>query len=973
MSKGKKTFLAVGIIVVAIAAIIGVNVLLSGDKNFSKKYAGADLSSTDSEFGRGDIYTVYLDTHKNTARPQVDDIAVDVTKFVESSAADTEIKTNFEGEEKVLYQGDNGYTEWKVNIPSTGMYRVVIDYYPVESRGVSMERSFLINGVLPFSGTDALTFTRRWKNRGEIVTDNQGNDRRPTQEEAPAWCTSYFSDYMGYYTDPYEYYFEAGENTIALKSVNEPMVIRKLTIVSVKANPTYEEYRAAQPNVNGGTDYLQVVQGEDSTVRSASSLYAKSDHTSPSTEPYSVKSQKLNYIGSTSWRVPGQWIEWDFEVPADGFYEITVKARQSANRGMVSNRIVYIDGKIPFEEMSAVAFPYSSDWNNITLSDKDGNPYEFYLKAGTHTIRMEVTLGDAGTILNEMQNSVARMNAMYLTILGLTGSTPDRYRDYHFDRVFPEVISGMDLESKRLYKQFDDYTAYSGEKSGAISMLQTMGRMLEKFVKKPDKIAKQFVSFKANISSLGTSINSLSEAPLDIDLITINGTGVKPKKVKSNFFAKLVHEIRSFSASFVVDYNSLGDVYDKKADALTVWIMTGRDQSNVLKSMIDDTFTPEYKIPINVKLVTQAMVRSAIIAGTGPDLVISMSQPEPVDYALRSGVEDLTQFEGWEELFAQYSESSYAPYWFEGGLYALPQTQVYNVMFYRKDILASYGLQIPETWDQLIDMLPTLQQDNLEVAIPSTERKFGTTAIPDLSAFFALLYQNGGTMYNDSCTKTLVSSENGVKAFDMYTRFYTHYSLPKAYDFTNRFRSGEMPIGIQDYDSYNNLVVFAPEIRGLWDFTIIPGTLQEDGTVDHTCSSWGVNSMMLNQDKNSEEHKQNCWTFLKWWGDSATQTRFGRELEAVMGSSARYQTANKISFRELAWSASEMETLEEQWSYAAKIPEVAGGYFVSRHVTNAARRVYMNNEDPRETLLDYADTINDEIEKKRAEFGLSIE
>lgn len=974
MSKGKKIFLSVAAVVVVVAVIVLVSVFGNRDSSFREKYEGTNLEVSDGEFGRSDTYALYLNGHADAARPQVEDIDVDLTAYNKDTSKKTEVKTNYEGEEKVLYQEDSGYTEWQITVPESGMYRVYIEYYPVESRGVSMERAFYINGELPFTGSDALTFTRRWADGNEVKTDNQGNDRRPTQVEAPDWCSAYFMDYMGYFTDPYEYYFEAGVNTIALESVNEPMAIRRISLQSVTEVQSYKEYLAAQPQAAGGADYIETFQGEKSTVRSDASLYARSDHSSPNTVPYSVTAQKLNYGGGSTWKTAGQWIEWEIAVPEDGYYSITVKARQNASRGVVSNRIVYIDGEVPFQEMSVVPFRFSSNWENVTLADEEGVPYQFYLTAGTHTLRMEVTLGGMGTILNDLQDSMSRINEMYRTILVLTGASPDKYRDYKLDQVYPEVMEGMELEYKRLYKLIDDSVEYSGQQSAYLAAVQTLAKQMEKFVKNPDRITKQFASFKTNISALGTSINSLAEGPLDIDYITVTGANQKPEKIKSSVWAKIAHEVRYFIASFTVDYNALGDVYEgDDADVLEVWILTGRDQSSVLKSLVDEMFTPETGIPVNVKLVQQAMVRSAVVAGTGPDIAISMNQGDPVDYALRNAVEDLTQFEGWEELVAQYSDSSTAPYWFEDGLYGMPETQIFNVMFYRTDIMEELGLSVPETWDDLIDMLPTIQQNNLEVAIPSTERKFGTTASPDLSAFMALLYQNGGSLYNEGKTKTLIDSEAGIKAFETYTRFYSHYGLPTTYDFATRFRSGEMPIGIQDYNIYNTLAVSAPEIRGLWEFALVPGVEQADGTIDHSCSSWGVCTMLFKKEGRSDEFKQKCWEFIKWWADSETQTRYGREMEAVLGSSARHTTANTITFDQLPWNSKEMEVLKEQWSYTVKIPEVAGGYYTTRHITNAARKVYNDKEDPRETLRDYAKTINDEIVKKRLEFGLPVE
>ncbi|MDD6034878.1 MAG: extracellular solute-binding protein [Lachnospiraceae bacterium] len=972
MSKGKKIFLAVAGVVAVIAVIVLINKLTDNKDGFSEKYQGTNLETAEGAFERENTYTAYLAAHKDSPRPQVDEIMVDLAAYDTASAKNTDILTDYEGEEKVLYQGESGFTEWKVNIPETGMYRIYVEYYPVESRGVSMERGFYINGEMPFSGSDALTFTRRWADAGEIKVDNRGNDRRPTQVEVPDWCSSYFIDYMGYYTDPYEYYFKAGENTIALDCVNEPMAIRKISLQPVTDAVTYQEYVKANPQVTGGADYKQDIQGEASTARSAQSLYARSDRSSPNTVPYSVKSTKLNFIGGEQWRTAGQWIEWEFEVPENGYYNITFKARQSTKRGAVSNRAIYIDGKIPFAEMSTVPFQYSSQWQSVPLADSEGTPYNFYLEAGKHTIRMEVTLGDMGLILSELQDSVSRLNEMYRTVLVLTGATPDVNRDYDLDKVYPEVIEGMELEYKRLYKIVDEYIAYSGETSGDIATVLKLAKQLEEFVEKTEKISKQFASFKGNVSSVGTSINNMAEAPLDVDYITVTGVNAKPDDIKTSFWQEMVHEVRSFASSFVVDYDSLGDVYED-GEAITVWITSGRDQSSVLKTLVDDVFTPETGIPVNIKLVQAGVVLNATIAGTGPDIAIQMGQQDPVNFALRNAVEDLTQFEGWEELLSQYPDSAKAPYWFEGGLYGLPMTHVFNVMFYRTDILDDLGVEPPQTWDELIDMLPTLQQNNLDVAIPSTERKFGNTSSPDLSTFIALLYQNGGRLYSEKQTETLISSEAGIKAFEMYTRFYSHYSLSMVYDFANRFRSGEMPLGIQDYDTYNTLAVLAPEIRGLWEFNLIPGTMQEDGTIDRSCSSWGYCTMLLKNKKRSDEMQQKCWEFLKWWGDSETQTRFGRELEAVMGSAARYQTANLISFEQLPWSADQMAILKEQRSWTEEVPEVAGGYYTTRHITNAARKVYNESEDPRETLLDYTDTINEEITKKRGEFGLEIE
>ncbi len=962
--KRKKVILILVIVIALIAAFIVYRKLNQVD-DYHDKYAGYDLDSDVQGVSRDSTYAKYLQKYGDAGKPAN---SVEVGLFDFTDGEGVRVETDYEGEPKVIYMEDDSRATWKVEIPQSGLYNMYIEYYPIASRGVDIERAFYINGSLPFAGSDDLAFSRVWGDKNEVREDNQGNEIRPTQVEIPRWQSSFFKDYMGYYTEPYQYYFEAGSNEITLEAVNEPMVIRRLVVMAIDEQLDYADYiAAADKNTykNTDTDFEQKVQGEDSTFRSSPSLYATYDRSSATTEPYSSAKIKLNMIGGQSWKVSGQWIEWDITVPEDGFYEISIKGRQNYQRGFVSNRALFIDGKVPFKEVSAIPFQYNNAWDMLTLSDEDGNPYQFALTAGTHTIRLEVTLGDLGGILNEMEDSVYRLNQMYRKILVLTGTEPDEFRDYQLGKVYPEVIEAMGLESKRLYRMVDEIVAYTGQKASQIAAAQTLATQLERFVKNPDKIPPTMMNFKENISSLGTSIQTLSEAPLDIDYIVVAASGHAVTAKKETFLKKAVHEIRSFVSSFTEDYNSLGNIYDKD-EAITVWMLSGRDQSTILKTMIDDTFTPQYGIGVNVKLVEAGTLLPATVAGTGPDVALSVGQGEPVNYALRNASVDLSKFDGIDEVLSHYYPSAYAPYQFNGGIYGLPETQNYNVLFYRTDIMEELGLEIPQTWDDFINMLPIIQQNNMSAGIPSV---YNNANAPDLSSLLDLLFQNGGVLYNGTGESTQIDEEPGVNAFEMHTRFFTHYKLPTIYNFVNRFRSGEMPIGISSYSTYNTLVVFAPEIRGLWDFTMIPGIQKEDGTIDRSAHSWGNCSMML-QGAGDEEK---AWQFMKWWADAETQTRFGRELESVMGSSARYATANVDAFEGLAWSSKQMKVLKEQWAWTCGTPEVPGSYYTSRHLVNAVRKVIAASEDPRETLLDYTRTINEELTKKRKEFGLSIE
>ena len=961
-------------IICAVVVIAAFLLLSQGTTSFQAKYEGVDLSTDVEGIGRSDTYDGYLAAHADVSSG-AEMVAVDLVTF----EGDGEVRT--EDGAECVYTADNNVTTWKVNVPEEGMYNILLDYKTVDSRGVDIERAVYINGELPFAGASTLRFSRLWTDDpsdfaedGSFRKDNQGNHIRPSQIERFEWQQAYCRDDMGYTTEPYQFYFQAGENTLSLEAINEPVILRAITLTPVEVKQDYSAYLAQQPQMETSEEsknWSLTLQGEEAQLRSSPSLYPRYDHASPVTEPYDVSKTVLNYIGGDPWNNAGQWIQWDFEVPEDGYYNITIKARQAYQRGALSARSVYIDGEIPFDGLDEISFGYDTAWQLCTLEDGEGTPYRFYLTAGKHTIRLEATLGAMGNILKDMENSIYRLNQIYRKLLVLTGVNPDRFRDYNLAKVYPEVIEAMDLESKRLYKLVDDTVALTGQKSDRVAVAQTLAVQLEQFVEHNERITQSFVNFKDNITSLGTAMQNMAETKLDVDAIIISGENAKLPKYKDGFFARMGHEIRACVASYFVDYNALGDVYDENADDLIeVWLVTGRDQSTVLKTMVDDTFTPASGIKVNVKLVAADAILNAVMAGNGPDVILSVDGWFAVNYAMRHAVEDLTQFEDFEEVIQPFYQSALDPLTYDDGtrkgIYALPETQIFSVLFYREDVLEELGLEVPQTWEDLIAILPTIQGNNMSVGVP-----FPDISTVDMSGFNALIYQNGGAIYSEDKQRTVIDSEAGVAAFKFYTSLYNDYGLPTVFDFVSRFRSGEMPVGVGQYTLYNTLTVSAPEIRGLWDFTLYPGTLKEDGTIDRSVHANGACCMMVATD--DENMKRNAWEFMKWWVSADAQVRFGREMESVLGSSARYTTANTEALEQLAWSTDQLAVLKEQQKWARGFPEIAGGYSTTRHMTNAIRKVINDKDDPRETLLTYTRTINEEIKIKRREFGLPID
>jgi len=590
---------------------------------------------------------------------------------------------------------------------------------------------------------------------------------------------------------------------------------------------------------------------------------------------------------------------------------------------------------------------------------------------------MEAVLGEFADIVREVQSAVTKLNAIYRKVIRITGVDPDKYRDYQIERTLP----GLEAELTDVRDQLDNVITrireVAGRNSDKETVLLTMRDQLNQLIEDQEDFVKVITSYKINVRACGNWITQVIQQPLALDRINIYSPDVNVKYENTSFFSRAAFEIRRLFYSFVINYNMIGNVAEDDSDSvtLTLWIGTGRDQANVIKSLIDDTFTSKTGINVNVQLVDMSSLLKAYMAGEGPDVaiqvgpsqvatsqtiasMISTANDTPVNYGIRNAVLDLTQFDDYEEVAERFSESALVPFAYKDAVYALPDTQSFPMMFYRKDILAEIGLDLPRTWDEVKVAMTVLAKNQME---------FGM--YPGEQIFVMLLYQNGGTYYNEDGTASVLDSDIAINTFKEYCEFYTDYKLDKETSVEERFRTGECPIVIADYTFYNNLQVSAPDLQGLWDFTVVPGKLMEDGTINHSTGSSGLADIIMANTKYPEE----SWEFLKWWTSAETQTLYGREMESLMGSSARVATANLEALANLAWPVDDYNELMAQFEQVKGIPQVPGGYYTWRNINNAFYTVTTETDSatPREELMDKVIYINAEIAYKIEELGLN--
>ena len=894
--------------------------------------------------------------------------------------------------------------------------------YPRDDKGYYKEVSSVVGGI------ETIT-------RYTISQDINGNSMSPSAVQMPAWNTYYCQDSTGYYQGNFRFYLLNGSHQISLVAEREPVIVKSIELVpydpAMNELPSYEDIKAeyAASGFQPASGKITVLQAEFPYAVSDSSVAATNDNRSAVTFPTTSKAQLYNVIGENSYNSLGQWASYRFTVNETGLYKISMRYLQSTLEGMYVCRAVKIAGgnqykyglddgtpTIPFKEAYDAQFNYDDEWQSTYIGDSNDNVFEFYFEAGCeYTLLLECSLGSLKELIQRVENCLNTVNECYLRILQLTGAAPDENRDYSFENIMPDVLVELLLQSIELMNVKAELEALCGTNGSHIATLETIAILLDTMGSdEGDYIAANMSNLKSYLGTLGTWINDSKKGTLIVDSISIVPSGADAQalkeipKAKANFFESFGFEISSFWYSFFTDYDAMGLTTIPTEDTVTVdvWLATGRDQSQIWRSMIDANggYTGKTGNAVTLKLVTGGTLLPSILAGKGPDVYIGLGAAEVINYAIRDAVIGISGNDKHlsDEQNAVFNSTYYTykdengnyttttTYRGEAGLtnvsetfadnvngnyvdaamdtvtllnvsYGIPQTMTFAMMFYRMDVLAELGQEVPETWDGLLSILPVLQTNNMSIGVDY------------ISALDFMMYQRGGNMwqYTDipeyAGAKINLDSDIALEAFDYVCSLYSDYSFPISYDASNRFRTGEMPIIIGGYSGiYNTLVVYATEIEGLWSFCPLPGSKLADGTVNYN-SLAGITATVI---LHGCDQTLAAWQFVQWQTSDTIQANYGNRMVALIGPSAKYEAANINAIKNLSWTASERAAIEDQMAHLSSIVNYPGSYFIARYMKFAFLDAVNDGKDPIDAMTSYIDAINAEITRKREEFDL---
>jgi len=855
------------------------------------------------------------------------------------------------------YLGDGNRVEIVLTVDEAGVHNLEFDYLPL-SAFMNPEFSLSVNGQTVSYRVVAPILWQQ--DAQEFSRSALGHEQLPQPIQVPGWHTTraYPPDLLQ--ISPLAMELHAGENTIAFVNIAGEMHLGDVRAITPQVVPTYQQYRDYHSDATRPAGHF--VQGAERPAYFNTSFIRPFAVQHPDVYPYSSRYMLLNAFGGDAWYRSGQSVTYRLYVDEAGLYNLSLQMQQNST-GVTVFRTILINGEVPFEKMWAYAFPHTRRFTAHTLSDENSTPFYFYFQQGWNEITLVASAAPVMDIVAELVDIRGEINQLAITLRRLTGGRADQNRDWQILHYIPDVVErfddwiarleAADAEIARLYN--------NPAQSGIQVDMRHILRRLTWLRNNPHELPFRLSELSEGMTSAGMMLahveSSLMEQPLALDRIHVHNADAQLPQ-PTGIFRRIWSIIAQFFASFTATTTRVQDDY-----TLEVWVARSQWHVEVLQHLVDTQFTTQTGIPVQISLIPEdSNIILANAGGRAPDVAMGVSVHLPFQMAIRGASVDLTQFEGFPRVASRFSPGAFLPLMYEDGVFGLPETQDFNVIFYRRDLMDAFEIDIPDTWDDVIGILPDLARFGANFHVPLS----GPDAHKPFAATASFIYQFGGDLYSENGLTTAINREAAIRGLTLMTDLYTLYSIPlQVANFYNDFRNGTIPIGIGNMVTYIMLTNAAPELTGQWGLAPHPGVMDEDGVVQRWATGTAQSVMIMSQSNLQEE----AFVFLDWWTSTEAQTQYAQNMLTVHGPAWLWGSANVEAFGNLPIPPEHRNVILEQWEFLIEVPLTPASYIIERELSNIWNRVVFDGEGLRLATDRSVTIINREMRRRMEHFG----
>lgn len=208
-----------------------------------------------------------------------------------------------------------------------------------------------------------------------------------------------------------------------------------------------------------------------------------------------------------------------------------------------------------------------------------------------------------------------------------------------------------------------------------------------------------------------------------------------------------------------------------------IWFSDG-SEGEVMKKIVNDYTTKNPNIKVNFIEVAFAdlntKVRTMIAGGQPP----ALARITDTGAFYKNAINLSDYLGGTSEISSQFMDALQPYYVMNNKVVAVPMDVTANGLIVNKTLFKKAGVDIPTTpdkawtWDQIPDISKQLVEKGgarYGMAVDFTPHRWST-----------MLYEFGGSMFNEDASKSVINDANGLKALDMFVKLNKEKVIPES-------------------------------------------------------------------------------------------------------------------------------------------------------------------------------------------------
>ena len=771
------------------------------------------------------------------------------------------------------------------------------------------------------------------------------------QVPVPGYHRDFLRDYTSDDRNPIIFDLPRGLQSFTITSDTQDIVVLNVFLVNIRP-------LLPMPARGAFGSCRIIVEGENFDIKSESYIVpiALRD---PMANPFSNRIREFNAIRMFQ---TGHKALWHFYVENAGYYRIGLGYIQGDLQGVPLFVDIEINGQLQHTEHNG--YPLQFTGRRLIQHIVGGEYAGVWLEAGINTIALRINAAPVSGIIESLRQIIQEMNMAGIELRMLAGANTDMNRTWDMQFYFPEILDYMDGWINDLLTLHDDMGKWTDTPPSGAILLRLAADSLLRLKRQPERIPSRLHEFHEGPGSasqlIGLFINDMEGRGLVIDRLYIFGEGNMPSN-HVGWLRRLFYAVDSFFFSFTPEARVPTSLVPSDGYVLNVWSGGGSVLVETVQQLADVWFTPQTGIPVLVSAQgDESKFILATAAGIPPDGAFHIGAHIPYQLALRNALEDLTQFPDFEEFArANINPDTLTSFIHQGRVYGLTDRKDFFVLMYRRDILEQLNLEVPSTWDDVIDMMPVLRRSGMNFYIPLSQEgvKFFPATLP-------ILFQHGVNLYSADGMRTEIDSPQGVAAFRLMTELFSLYGLRQVANFYQSFRSGLVPIGVSNFGAYMMIKTAANEISDSWSIALPPGVMDEYGQI-HNQHPVALSASIIATGGQTE----NMWEFIKWFMSTETQSMYANLLQNRFGPTFMHNTANIHAFAQIPLSYDDRAVILASWENIRQAEEHPARYMLEREISNAWIATVLDGAHYRVALDRAVINVNREISRRLEDFG----